>query len=246
MKKIKRQMQWYLAVTAIFLVLVSYGFSVENLRIAAGAGYKPLLEDWSALYQKQTGTKIERMYGNMGQVLAQVRMVHGICAVIGEKRFLKSSGLPFSDYRRIGTGKLVLVSRKGIKLTSLDDITNRQIERIAIPDKLKAIYGKAAYEVLMSTGFLKKISQKLLPAGTVPRSGSYAVTGDADVAFVNVTFAQKNKKRLGSALFIKDGYQTLEITLASLPSCKENKDLQKFLNFLETPKMRKIVKKHGL
>lgn len=232
----------------IVLSLMLFGICAyaDGLRVAAGAGYKPLVEDWANLYESKTGAKIERMYGNMGQVTAQVKLGGGICAVVGEYSFLKNSGIKFASFNPIGKGVLVIATRKGLKISSPDDLKKPEFAKIAIPDVQQAIYGKAGAQLMKNTGMDKALESRLIPAGTVPRAGSYVLTGEADAAFINMTFADNNKDKIGSYIVVEKGYSPLEITAAVLPECTGNKELHTFLNMLSTPDMKKIVKQNGL
>jgi molybdate transport system substrate-binding protein len=230
----------------LLVVMAAVSAYADGLLVAGGAGYKTLVEDWANLYESTTGKKIERMYGNMGQVTAQVKLGGGICAVVGEDSFLKSSGINFASYNPIGKGILVLAYRKGLTIASEKDLLKPEFAKVAIPDVEKAIYGKAGKQLLTNTGMMTEIEPKLIPAGTVPRSGSYVLTGEADAAFINITFANANKDKLGSFIVIEKGYTPLEITAAVLPECTENAELKSFLGLLSTPEMKQIVKKNGL
>ena len=233
-------------VMMLLVFAVSLSVYAEDLRIAAGAGYKNLVENWAQLYESKTGKKVERMYGNMGQVAAQVKLGGGICGVIGEEGFLKTSGVNYVSYSPIGKGILVLATRKGLTITSPEDLTKPEFAKIAIPDTQKAIYGKAGLQLINNKKIAAEVSPKLTPAGTVPRSGSYAVTGEADAAFINITFANANKDKLGTILMITEGYNPLDITEATVAGCENNADLKEFIGLLSTPEMKQIVKKNGL
>lgn len=232
-----------LVVAAMALCVSAYA---DGFRVAAGAGYKPLVEDWANLYESKTGVKVERMYGNMGQVTAQVKMGGGICAVVGEDSFLRNSGINFASYNPIGKGVLVIATRKGVTIKVPSDLKKPEFAKIAIPDVQNAIYGKAGAQLMKNTGLDKDLENRLIPSGTVPRAGSYVLTGEADAAFVNLTFAENNKDKLGSYIVVEKGYSPLEITAAVLPECSANKELHSFLNMLATPDMKKIAKQNGL
>ncbi len=230
----------------LLVLTVAVSAYADGLRVAAGAGYKNLVEDWANYYESKTGKKMERMYGNMGQVAAQVKLGGGICAVIGEEGFLKTSGVNYASYTPIGKGILVLVTRKGLTITDPKDLVKPEFGKIAIPDTEKAIYGKAGLQLINNLGIAAEISPRLIPAGTVPRSGSYALTGEADAAFINITFANKNKENFGTVLVIEKGYNPLDIAAAVLPDCVNNEDLKTFIGMLSTPEVKKIVKQNGL
>jgi len=230
--------------TVLALTVFSLSAYADELRIAAGAGYKALVEDMAAYYEAKTGKKMERMYGNMGQVAAQVKLGGGICAVIGEESFLKTSGIPYTSYNPIGKGVLAIIVRKGLKISSPEDLKKPEFAKIAIPDAEKAIYGKAGTQLIKNSNL--GIEGKLLPAQTVPQAGSYVLSGEADAGFVNITFAGNNKDNLGGFIEVTKGYSPLEIAAATLEGCPVPEDLKTFIGMLGTPDMKKIAKKNGL
>ena len=232
-----------LIVAALAISLTSFA---ADLRVSAGAGYKSLVEDMAAYYETKTGKKLERMYGNMGQVTAQVKLGGGICAVIGEESFLKSSGVPYTSYNPIGKGVLAIITRKGLNITSPEDLKKPEFAKIAIPDTEKAIYGKAGAQLMKNTGMTEALEKKLIPGQTVPQSGSYVLSGEADAAFVNITFAGTNKDNIGSFIEVTKGYSPLEISMATLTDCPAPEELKQFIGMLGTPEMKKIAKKNGL
>ncbi|MCD8553006.1 molybdate ABC transporter substrate-binding protein [Seleniivibrio sp.] len=232
--------------TVLALAILSVSAYADELRIAAGAGYKALVEDMAAYYEAKTGKKMERMYGNMGQVAAQVKLGGGICAVVGEESFLKTSGIPYTSYNPIGKGVLAIIVRKGLTISSPEDLKKPEFAKIAIPDATKAIYGKAGTQLMKNTGMADELEKRLIPGQTVPQAGSYVLSGEADAAFVNITFAVNNKDNLGGYIEVTKGYSPLEIAAATLEGCPVPEDLKTFIGMLGTPDMKKIAKKNGL
>ena len=60
----------------------------QNLLIAAGAGYKRPLGELCAAFQKQSGIKVEQVYGNMGNIVAQTKQGDDIAIIFGDQAFL--------------------------------------------------------------------------------------------------------------------------------------------------------------
>ena len=221
-----------------FLALVlAIPAQAETLRTAAGAGYKKVVEQWAHLYEKKTGDKVERIYGNMGQVTAQVKQGGGICLVIGEKSYLSSHGLPIVSYRSIGTGRPVLVTRKGLTLSRVEDLNNAEFKRIVAPDYEKAVYGRAAHQILDHDNY-RHILDKTMPVGTVPRSGGYAISGEVDAAFINMTFALANQDKFGSLVELTEGFQPIEIVVGTLSGCEEKTEVKQFVELLQGDAMQ--------
>jgi len=230
-------MKRILPVIICILMLFCSNLQAEVLRTAAGAGYKKFVERWATLYQDQSGKKVERIYGNMGQVTAQVKQGGGICIVVGDKSYLASHGLPIGSYITIGQGRPVLVTRKGLTLTSLAELKQADFARIAAPDFSKAIYGRAAQQILSQPTY-HQVLAKVMAVGTVPRSGAYALSGEVDAAFVNMSFALANRNKFGSLLELTSGFEPIEIVAGIITGCEKKAEVGIFTSLLQSEAMQ--------
>ena len=217
----------------------------DVLRTASGAGYKKLVEQWAALYEEKTGAKVERIYGNMGQLSAQVKQGGGICLMVGDKAFLDRPDLPISSFVPIGKGRPVLVTRKGLKIDSIADLSKAEFSRVSAPDFSKAIYGRAAYQILNQPQY-KGFLEKVMAVGTVPRSGAYAVSGEVDAAFVNMTYAMANKDKFGSILELKEGFTPIKIVAGIVTGCDDLTEVHQFVSLLDSDSMQAKIVVAGL
>ncbi len=209
----------------------------DVLRTAAGAGYKKIVEQWATLYEETTGNKAERIYGNMGQVTAQVKQGGGICLVVGDKSYLSRADLPIVSFVHLGQGRPVLVTRKGLMVSSVADLEKPEYARISAPDYEKAIYGRAAYQVLRLKQY-QGIADKVIAVGTVPRSGAYAITGEVDAAFVNMSFALANQDKFGSMCELTEGFAPIEIVAGIISGCEEQAEVNVFVSLFNSDSMQ--------
>ena len=56
----------------------------DTLLIASGAGYKPIVDALADAYAKKSGATVERIYGNMGQIIGQAKTSGKVDLLIGE------------------------------------------------------------------------------------------------------------------------------------------------------------------
>lgn len=229
----------------IFILFFTAQVQADSLRTASGAGYKKLVEHWAQLYEQQSGNRVERVYGNMGQIAAQIEHGGGICLAVGDREMLTARQLPISSFVGIGQGHPVLVSRKGLRLTAVADLNRPEYARIAAPDFNKAIYGRAAQQILESEAYAEA-SAKVFQTGTVPRSGAYAIRGEVDAAFVNKSYATSNSAKFGSLLELKEGFSPIEIVVGIVDGCESNVDVVAFIDLLETDAMKSEIAAAGL
>lgn len=232
----------------LVLLLCQTSVLAESLTLAAGAGYKRPLTEIIQAYEASGGGKIDQIYGNMGQVMMQTKGSGAVALIVGEAGFLKSSGLKFDSFHDLGAGILVIAYDKKTKLQDADDLLKPNVTRVALPDEKRAIYGKAAKELLRRTGLLKKIEKKLLVVATVPQVSAYLIGGEVEAGFINLTDAVYIKQKIGGYLTPdRTLYEPIKIVVGVLKGYEGKAGTKKFLNFLKTePKVKEILKKSGL
>jgi len=230
----------------IFL-LVPAARAEQGLTIAAGAGYKRLVEELCASYTTKTGVPVNKVFGNMGQITAQALESGAIDFIMGDKAFLDASKLLFAEEFIIGRGKLVAAAAKGTKIENLDALTEKGVQRIAIADSDKAIYGHAAKEFLTAKGIWQQIQPKLLVVGTVPQVTAYLLTGEVDVGFINLTEAHAIKDKVEMVFSIEERlYSPILIVAKRLQESPNIEAAASFVAFLQSEQAQTLLKKQGL
>jgi len=221
--------------------------AAEPVMVASGAGYKKLVTELAAAYEKQTGQKLELVFGNMGQVVAQAKGSGKIQVIIGERGFLEHSGLAFSAFHDLGRGALVLAWPKGRSLAGLNDLAGAGVARVAMPDPKKAIYGVAGTQALEKAGLTQKVQGKLLVVATVPQVTTYLVLGEVDAGLTNLTDVMDLGGKIGGYLKVDPNlYAPVVIGAGVLSGAGNAQSVGGFTAFLASPQARAIVKKHGL
>lgn len=235
-----------LAALACLLVLLA-GTAAQALTIAAGAGYRRPVSELAQRFQEQSGLKVDLVFGNMGQVMGQIKGGAPVDLMMGDQAFLKKSGMAVSEQAPLGQGRMVLAYAKGVALAAPQDLAQPQIKRLAMPDQAKAIYGKAGQEFLERSGLMAAVKDKLLVVGTVPQVSTYLVSGEVDAGLLNLTDVLGIKDQIGGYLLIDPKlYDPITIVAAILAQAPKPEEAKRFLEFLATPAARQIVAAHGL
>ena len=230
----------------LILLLTSASVSAaDSLLIASGAGYKTVIEPLAKAYAEQTGKTVERIYGNMGQVIGQAGTSGKVDLLVGEEGFLRASNLPLAESTELGRGRLVLAWPRG--KAEPTDLLDNAVKRVAQPDPERAIYGKAAREYLKNTGLLQGLGERLVIVGTVPQVFTYLATGEVDAGFMNLTQALAARDKLGGYREM-DGtkYRHIAISCIRLESSPHPGAAQAFADFLKTDAARAVIAAHGL
>ncbi|MGE4559047.1 MAG: molybdate ABC transporter substrate-binding protein [Desulfobulbus sp.] len=229
------------------LALASASWGEEGLIIASGAGYKRLVNELSAAFTAKTGIQVQQVFGNMGQIASQARESGNFDFMLGDKRHLDKTGLPFSGEYVIGKGKLVVAVAKESKATDLAALTSPAVTRVAMPDSKKAIYGYAATEYLRNNGLWEKLQSKLLIVGTVPQVSAYVVSGEVDMGFINLTEAMAIESKVAKLIPVDEQYYSPILIVAKrLKQSPQAKASEAYITFLQSDEAKALAKKHGL
>ena len=215
------------------------------LLVASGAGYKAVVEALADAYARESGTAVERIYGNMGQIIGQAKTSGKVDLLIGEEGFLRGSDLPLTESTPLGKGRLVLAWPKGKAEPA--DLKAPDVARIALPDPGRAIYGKAAFEYLDNSGLHDPLKDKLVVVGTVPQVFAYLTTGEVDAGFMNLTQAVAAADKIGGFREMDEKlYKPIAIACIRLENAPSPDAARKFAEFLGTGAAKAIVAAHGM
>lgn len=234
------------------LLIAAAAFSASaayaEVSVTTGAGYMPMSKELAQTYQKTSGQKVVENYGgNIGQMLAQVAAGNGVNIVISDLGTLKriKSPVQFSKIEKLGNTPLVFIWKKGCGITGPQDLTTDKVKTFAYPDPKAAVYGRAAKEYLdgLKTESLKDKSMQI---ASVPQVMAYVSKGEVDAGFLNRTAARQGKEKIGGSVEIADGYSPIEMVAAVVKGQENDKDVQAFLNFLNSEDAKKILVKHGI
>lgn len=231
-----------------FLLFFVTALHAETFMLAAGAGYKRPLDELARQYESRSSNKVESFYGNMAQVMTQVKQSGKVALILADLDFLqKTKAVEFAGFMPLGDGKLVLAYAKDKTLKSPEALTDAAITRVAMPDQKNAIYGIATTEFLAKSGLASRIKDKLMVVATVPQVSAYLVSGDVDAGFINLTDALGIKDKIGGYLEIDPkSYGEIKIAGGIVKGWESNAAVKSFVEYLQTPAARAILQKHGL
>ena len=220
--------------------------AADTVLVGAIGGYrKPVLEVIEA-FRKETGLGAEAAFGHIKQIETQARQNPEVAFLIGDRKLLEPTGL-FSSFERLGMGRLVLVAAKGRQLTSVDDLKNPGFGRIALPHRVRTVFGSAAGVCLEHLRLADELAPKLLEVESVPQVGSYLVSGEVDAGFVNKTEALAIADRTGPALELPQAcYAPIEISLGTVKDRTLTATQRRFQAFLQGDVARGIMTANGL
>lgn len=220
--------------------------AADSVLLAAGAGYrKPMLELLEN-FSQASGIRAEASFGNMKQIETQAQQNPDIAFIVGDRVFLEPMQLT-ERYVPLGRGKLVVVVARGQGIASLTDLQEPRFQRIALPDRAKAVYGKATATCLQRLGLAQALAGKLLEVATVPQVSTYVATGEVDAGFINLTEALALQGRVGARLEAPAScYDPIELSVGVLKGRGDSAAARAFMDYLATPAARSVPERHGL
>jgi molybdate transport system substrate-binding protein len=232
-------------IMVILILFLLPSVSQAKVTIASAAGYRGMVNTLVEAYAKETGEQADLIYGNMAQVVFQAQASDAVDIVIGDKTYLTKAKLPFAATVKVGRGRLVAIYPKGRKVTDATLFT--AAERIAIPDTKRAIYGKAAKEYLQTTGLYDTLQPRLFVVSSVPQAASYVISGEVDLALINLTHALNIKESVGGCEVLDEKqYSPIEIIAGQQKTTKNEEECRQFLNFIHSEKAQQIVTRFGM
>ena len=144
-----------------------------------------------------------------------------------------------------GQGRIVLVVNRnsGVEATSLDDLLNPAITRIAIANPEHAPYGAAAREALISAGVWDEIEDKVVLGENVSQTLQFVQTGDAPVGIVALSIA--DVPEVTGTLLPAELHEPINQALAVISSTTDEQGARAFIDFVNSPDGREIMKRYG-
>ncbi len=244
---------------SVGLPLSSWAASAPLL-VMAGAGYRRPVDALCAAFSSQNGLPVERSYGNLEQLFAQIRASGRVDALIGDAQFVDHAReVDLPQRVALGQGVMVLAWRRKLlgrysPQPIVDPVRDLPtMHSIALPNPQATIYGKAAKEWLQAKGLWETLQEKFKIVQTLPQVSAYLTSGQIDAGFINLTESLGVRGQLGGYLQLLPGqgsYAPIDI-VAAMPAPGSGDPATaaaraEFARFLQTAQARDILRENGL
>ncbi len=220
----------------------------DGLLLGAAAGYKKPMEAVCTEFERESGLKLRRFYGNISQIVAQSARDGRVDVLVGDRAFLDKSGIAFSRRITLGQGRAVLAWRRGLHLQKLDQLAT--LRKVAMPDPKQAIYGRAAEEFLAHAALAPAAPPKVV--GSMSQVVAYLVSGEVDAGFINLTEALALGDAIGGYLELPGESHTPILIEAAFPVREDAPDarnaawVERFAGHLAASGTRSVLHGFGL
>jgi molybdate transport system substrate-binding protein len=227
----------------------------KEVRVAAAADLKFAMGELAALFEKQTGTKVDTTYGSSGNFYSQLQ--NGapfdlfFSADIEYPRKLEEAGLaePGTLYE-YAVGRIVIWTSADSKLDATKlgwkTLLDPRVEKIAIANPEHAPYGRAAVAALQKAGIYEPVKAKLVYGENISQAAQFVQSGNAQAGIVAMSLAVSPAMRDGERWEIPaEMHPPIEQGAVILKDAQNKESARVFLEFVKKEAGRAILAKYG-
>lgn len=235
------------------LLTTSNSFAEEPiLRVSAAASLAHALKEINTEFTKKSGTKVEL---NLGASNALARQIEAgapidvfISADLAKMDSLTAKGLVQSEPRenQLSNALVIVVPKdSSLQITSLKDLIDDNVSKIATGDPKAVPVGVYAKTYLEKEGLWENVKSKIVATDHVRSALAAVESGNIDVGIVYKTDAAiSNKVKVVFEIPLLEN-QPIIYPMASLKDAPHPKLAALYLEFLDRPTSKEIFAKYG-
>ncbi|WP_047493614.1 molybdate ABC transporter substrate-binding protein [Terriglobus sp. TAA 43] len=227
----------------------------KEVIVAAAADMEPVLTAYAPLFEKQTGLKLKISYAASAALSQQIQ--NGLPADIffsADFYFAEqtvASGLTMQKAPTpYAKGALGLWARNDsrFKPLTIDVLSRKDLGPVAVANPDRAPYGRAAIAALKQMNLYANVAPHIVQADSISQAGQFALSGNAEVAFISRTMAVSPKfKDAGQFVLIPlSQYPEIVQTAVILKNGANHEGAHLLLNFILSDKVQSDLDTKGL
>jgi len=224
----------------------------QTLTLATAANFRDPMSEIVKLFTKENPSiEVKTIFGSSGNLYNQITNSAPFdiyySANLKYPQKLYEAGLTYQQPAVYAIGQLVMWSRRMDVSTGLEILQRKEVKRIAIANPELAPYGLSAQQCLKHFGSWNELSPKIVTAENIAQTAQFAVTGNADVAFI--AKSQLNMKAIrGKGTSYEIDTETYDPIYQGFVCIKKegNKALaEKFVAFMQKAEIQQLIKHYG-
>jgi molybdate transport system substrate-binding protein len=222
----------------------------DPLLVAAASDLQFAFGEIGPLFEAETGQPVIFTFGSTGNLTTQIENGAPFdilaAANVAFVDRLTAQGLTIPETQQLyAQGRIVLVVNRqaGMQATTMDDLLDPAITRIAIANPEHAPYGMAAREALQSAGVWEAVQEKLILGENVSQTLQFVQTGNAPVGIVALSIA--DVPEVSGTLLPDDLHEPINQALAVIKNRPREDAARAFIDFVNSPTGREIMKRYG-
>jgi len=237
---------------SLVFLCASIAISAQNVRIAAAANLRYVMEEIKAQYESENPkSKIDITFGSSGtltqQILNGAKFDLFFAADTDFPKKIADAGFAAGDVKTYIYGKLALWSLTLDVSKGLETLTLPEVKKIAIADPKKAPYGESAVELLKKQGLYDTLSEKIVWGENISQAAQFAFSGNAELGFIalSLALAPDMQSKGKYYVFPSEICPPLEQACVSIKGSEKNKAAAKFLKYVMSKKCDALWLKYG-
>ncbi|MFQ4168340.1 molybdate ABC transporter substrate-binding protein [Scytonema millei] len=224
-----------------------------TLLVSAAASLQDALKEVQPLFQKtQPNIKVNYNFGASGALQQQIEQGAPadifFSAAAKQMNALQDKNLILPDTRRnLLTNNLVLIvsSNSDLKIDSFEQLTNTNIERIAVGEFRSVPVGQYSEELFKKIGILEQVKPKLVFGNNVRNVLAAIESGNADAGIVYTTDAKTSDKVRVVATATENLHSPIVYPIAVIGSSKNPDAAKEYIQFLTDKQAKSVFEKYG-
>jgi molybdate transport system substrate-binding protein len=228
----------------------------EPIKVAAAADLAFAFPDIGALYEKTTGEPVVFSFGSTGLLerqLAEGAPFDAFAAASASfaDAAVKSGACLADSKASYATGRIVLLAGTGASLaaTTLAELVDPRIAKVAIANPEHAPYGRAAKQALERAGVWERVSSKIVYGENVQQTLEFAQSGNADAAIVALSLATvlpAQDARARWTAIPAELHDPIDQVLIACTRGRAGPDAgRRFISFVNSDAGRSILRRYG-
>jgi molybdate transport system substrate-binding protein len=243
-------------VLASSLAVATGNESGPEITVAAAADLSAALQEVTADYEKQTGTKVRLSFGSSGALTQQIENgapfdVFFSADMDYPRQLITHDAADAGSLYRYAVGKLVLWvpadSPLDVEHKGLNVLINPSVKKISIANPQHAPYGRAAVAALKHAGIYDRVADRLVMGENVSQAAQFVESGNAQVGFVALSHAiapaMQGKGKYWQ--IPQEAYPALDQGVVILSHSGHKKDAADFLEYIKTKNVVAVLQRYG-
>ncbi len=241
-----------------FCLFASTGAKValaDDFTIAAAADLNFAFREIVADYERTTGEHVRLVFGSSGNFYSQIQNgapfdLYFLADIAYPKKLIDEGlAVPGSLYQ-YATGRIVLwvLKESSIKVENgMEVLLDPAIKKIAIGNPKHAPYGRAAVSAMEHFKVYDRVKDKFVLGENISQTAQFVQSGNVDIGIIALSLALAPTVRsLGRYWLIpEEAHPAIDQGAAIIKASKKQESARKFLDHLQTPAMRAIMKRYG-
>jgi molybdate transport system substrate-binding protein len=239
-----------LAVVSAAALIGARPAAAADTQVAVAANFTEPAKEIAAAFKTASGHTATLTFGSSGQIYTQ--LAHGapyeifLSADADRPKKAEQDGLGVPKTRfTYAVGRLVLYSKTpGLVDDKGAVLSGGGFNKLSIADPTAAPYGVAAVQTLRKMGVYDRVKPKIVMGSSITQAYQFVQTGAAEVGFI--ALSQVINDPGGSRWLVPATFHApIDQQAILLYTGEKNPAAKAFLEFLQGPAARAIVKKYG-